>query len=151
MKPAVSKNVLLFLAGLVWFCVGTMLVVLAYLWLAAAHNAIGFVYFGVGVVAAWVIHRFGFQKIAAKNIKRLLPIQDKRCVFSFFTWRSYILIAVMVTLGRLLRMSPLPKPYLAILYTAIGLALALSSLKYFKVFRDEIKETGHDSEKPQSS
>ncbi|MCD6392724.1 MAG: hypothetical protein J7M40_04370 [Planctomycetes bacterium] len=145
LKPAVPKSVLLFLAGFAWFCVGTMLLVLAYLWLSDAHGALGFMYFGFGFAAALLIHHFGFQKIADKNINRILPMPDRQCVFSFFTWKSYIIIIVMVTMGRLFRRSAIPKSYLAILYIAIGLALILSSLKYIRVFINEIKGTAAQS------
>jgi hypothetical protein len=37
----------------------------------------------------------------------------------------------MIALGLLLRHSAIPKPYLAILYIGMGLALLLSSLRYF--------------------
>jgi len=138
-KPAVPKTVLLVLAALAWFCVGTMLLVLACRWLSDTHSAGGFLYGAAGIAAGLLVHRFGFQKIAAKNIRRILPIQDKRCVFSFFTWRSYLIIVIMVTMGRMLRHSAIPKPWLAIVYTTIGLALLLSSFKYLKVFIHEIK------------
>lgn len=138
-KPAVPKSVLLFLAGLVWFCAGTLLFVLACRWLSEADGIMALICLGAGFLASLAVHRFGFQKIAAKNIKRILPMPDRRCVFSFFTWKSYVLIAVMMTLGRLLRSSAIPKPCLAVLYTAIGLALILSSVKYLRVFVNEIK------------
>lgn len=51
----------------------------------------------------------------------------------------------MVTMGRLFRRSAIPKSYLAILYIAIGLALILSSLKYIRVFINEIKGTAAQS------
>ena len=148
MKPAVPKSVLLFLAGFAWFCVGIMLLVFACRWLSDANGIRGFIYFGLGFAAALLVHRFGFQKIAAKNINRLLPLSERRCVFSFFTWKSYLLIAVMVVMGRLLRSSAFPKPYLAVLYIAIGLALIISSLKYLTVFMNEIKGTTSESTFP---
>lgn len=145
LKPAVAKSVLLFLAGLSWFCVGTMLLVLAYFWLSDAHRAPGLMYFGFGAAAALLIHYFGFQKIAGKNINRILLKSGRQCIFSFFSWKSYIIIVVMVMMGKLFRNSSIPKPYLAILYTAIGLALILSSLKYIRVFINEINGTSATS------
>jgi hypothetical protein len=70
---------------------------------------------------------------------------DGRCVFSFFSWKSYVLIAMMITLGRLCRHSAIPKPYLAVVYITMGLALILSSFTYIKVFRDERKATATPS------
>lgn len=139
LKPAVSRRFLLFLAGFIWFSVGTMLLVWACLWLSDVHRALCWLYVGIGVVAAVLVHRFGFHRIAAKNINRILPMQDRQCVFSFFTWKSYFLIIVMITLGRVCRHSSIPKPYLAVVYITMGLALILSSFKYIKVFLNESK------------
>jgi hypothetical protein len=95
---------------------------------------------GIGVVFALVVHHFGFLKIVDKNLGRILPMEGTKCVFSFITWKSYILVAGMVTLGTLLRHSPIPKPYLSILYIGIGLALLLSSLRYLRILLGQIKK-----------
>ncbi|NOY82111.1 MAG: hypothetical protein GXP31_14030 [Kiritimatiellaeota bacterium] len=138
-NPAVPKSVLLFLAGLVWLCVGTMLLVFACSWLPDASRTISYMFFGFGVVMALLVHHFLFLKIVDKNIARILPMVEKKCLFSFITWKSYMIIIVMVTMGTLLRHSTFPKQYLAILYVGIGLALMLSSLRYIRVFVGEMR------------
>ena len=45
--------------------------------------------------------------------------------------KGYLIIIGMMALGILLRRSPLPRPYLAIVYVAIGGALLQASLNYF--------------------
>jgi hypothetical protein len=142
-KPAVTKNALLFLAGLVWLCVGTMLVVLAYSWLSDAPKKIFFIFYAFGILLALLVHHFGFLRIVDKNIARILPMVDKKCLFSFITWKSYMIIIVMVGMGTFLRHSAIPRQYLAILYTGIGLALILSSLRYVRVFIHQIRKLGH--------
>ncbi len=141
-KPAVTKNVLLFLAGSVWFCVGTMLLVFAYTWLSDVPGIISFLFFGSGVIMALLVHHFGFLKIVDRNIARILPMTEKKCLFSFITWKSYLIIMVMVTLGTYLRHSAIPHRYLAVLYTGIGLALILSSLRYIRVFLHQANQNG---------
>jgi hypothetical protein len=142
-KPAVAKNALLFLAGLVWLFVGTMLVVLAYSWLSDAPKKIFFIFYAFGILLALLVHHFGFLRIVDKNIARILPMVDKKCLFSFITWKSYMIIIVMVGMGTFLRHSAIPRQYLAILYTGIGLALILSSLRYVRVFIHQIRKLGH--------
>jgi hypothetical protein len=137
-KPAVPKVILLFLAGGLWLGVGCMLLVLAVSWLQEAVQINRALFAGAGVVLALLIHHFGFLKIVDKNLGRILPSDEKKCVFSFMPWKSYLLIPVMITLGILLRHSALPKHYLAILYIAIGLALALSSVRYMRYFLKEL-------------
>jgi len=138
-KPAVTKNVLLFLAGIIWVCVGTMLLFLAFSWLAKVANINIYLFGGAGVVLALLAHHFGFLKIVNKNLERILPMDEKKCLFSFMPWKSYLIIVVMMTMGAILRHSMIPKQYLAILYTAIGLALILSSVRYMRIFFREIR------------
>ena len=57
------------------------------------------IYYAAGFLAAMPIHHFGFLKIADKNLSRLLPLTEKKCLFSFMTWRSYIIVLVMVSMG----------------------------------------------------
>ncbi len=140
MKPAVNKNVLLFLAGFMWFGVGTMLLFMAVSWLDAFHVHGSFLFGGIGILVALVVHHFGFLKIVDKNLGRILPMEGTRCVFSFITWKSYIMVAVMIAMGILLRHSLIPKPYLAMLYIGIGLALVLSSVRYIRVLRSQMRK-----------
>lgn len=138
-KPAVTKTILVFLAGIVWICVGIMLLALAFSWLSKASNINMYLFVGAGVILALVIHHFGFLKIVDKNLERILPMEEKKCLFSFITWKSYLIIITMVMMGATLRHSAIPKHYLAILYTSIGLALVLSSVRYMRVFVREIR------------
>jgi hypothetical protein len=132
-KPAVNKRVLLFLAGLMWLSVGTMLLYLSFSWLNASHTHGAFLFAGIGVMVALVVHHFGFLKIVDKNLGRILPMEGSKCIFAFMTWKSYIIVAIMVAMGALLRQSAIPKPYLSIIYIGIGLALLLSSIRYLRV------------------
>ncbi len=85
----------------------------------------------LGIVLALLVHQFFFSRIARKNIVRLSLLTEKTCIFAFQRWRSYFLIGLMVSLGMVLRNLPIPKPYLAILYTTIGGALFLASFQYY--------------------
>jgi hypothetical protein len=132
--PSVDKRILVLLAGLMWCGVGVMLVRFAISWLTPYSGRDQGLYYIIGFLAAMPIHHFGFLKIADKNLNRLLPLNDKRCVFSFMTWKSYLIVLVMVSMGIALRHSSIPKRYLSILYNGIGLALFLSGIRYFRFF-----------------
>ena len=129
--PVVSKKWLLVLAGLMWAAVGVMLSSLAFGWLTADPSWGMLLLGSVGILLAIAVYRFGFVKIARKNIARIWNGAERACLFSFQAWKSYLLILVMMTMGILLRNSPLPKPYLAVLYSTIGGALFISSFHYF--------------------
>jgi hypothetical protein len=72
--------------------------------------------------------------VAIKNIKRIdLIVSERPCIFAFQEWKSYPLVAVMISMGIYLRKYSLfPKSLLAIMYIGIGGGLFLSGFKYFQ-------------------
>jgi hypothetical protein len=132
--PAVDKRILVLLAGLMWCGVGIMLIRYAVSWLSLFKTREQEIFYAIGFIVALPIHRFGFLKIADKNLNRLLPLTQKKCVFGFMTWRSYFIVLIMVSMGITLRHSSLPKQYLSIIYNGIGLALFLSGTRYLRFF-----------------
>jgi hypothetical protein len=137
-KPAVGKGMLLLLSGFMWIAVGVMLLNYAYHWLEEEGGRTALFLAVAGFLCSLVIHHFGFLKVVDKNLARILPMKGKRCLFAFQPWKSYLIILVMIAMGIGLRHSPIPKPYLSILYVGIGMALILSSIRYLRAF---LKET----------
>jgi hypothetical protein len=130
-KPAVPRKLLLLIAGAMWCGVGVMLSAMAYHWLSV-YEGPAWLFAVPGITAALIIHHFGFLKIVDKNLGRISRLSPKPCVFSFISWKSYLIIVIMVAMGITLRHSPIPKQYLSVIYTGIGLALFLSSIRYFR-------------------
>ncbi|MCB0822661.1 MAG: hypothetical protein KDC09_08190 [Bacteroidales bacterium] len=131
-KPAVNKTWLYFLAGSMWILVGMLLMLMAVHWIRdeKLHHA-GLLLL-IGLIAGMIIHHFGFLKVVDKNLARLSEMAERPCVFSFMSWKSYLLVAVMMSMGFTLRHSGIPHLYLVSFYFALGLALFLSSIRYFR-------------------
>jgi hypothetical protein len=132
--PAVDKRILIALSGLLWSIVGLMLCSLAFKWLSqlTLNNTI---WFGAaGIVLSLLIHHFGFLKLVDRNIERIISKEGKVCIFAFQPWKSYLIITFMIGMGMILRHSPLPKPYLSIIYVGFGGAMILSSIRYHRIF-----------------
>ena len=132
--PVVDKRFLIALSGIIWSIVGIILCSLALNWLSqtTAKNAI---WLGiVGIILSLLIHHFGFLKLVDKNIKRIISKEGKICIFAFQPWKSYLIIAIMIGMGIVLRHSSLPKPYLSVIYIGFGGAMVLSSIRYHRIF-----------------
>jgi len=132
LNPAVSKYWLMALAGLMWSAVGILLCRLAYTWLKSVQWNWALPLGSLGLISSLVAYRFGFSKIALKNIARLSLLSDKSCIFAFQAWKSYLIIIFMVMLGITLRHSSFPKHFLAVIYATIGGALFLSSFHFYR-------------------
>ena len=131
--PAAHRNVLIFLAGLVWSLVGLGLMTAAAYWLVHANRGIS-IALGVSILAGLLIYRLGFSRLALKNLVRIrdqAPGKDKVCLFAFQDTRSYFIVIIMMLMGYTLRHLPLPRIYLATVYLSIGLGLFLASFRYY--------------------
>ena len=134
-KPQVNKKWLLLISGGIWSIVGILLNRVAYKWYIALDNFHLIVILVLGIVLALLITWFGFRKVVEKNIRRILSYPEWVCIFAFQDWKSYILIAVMMSMGFYLRTASIvPKFVLAPGYVGIGTALFLSSFGYYKKY-----------------
>jgi len=142
-KPGVPKSILPLLAAITWIGTAIVLNLISSAWLKKANAHEVFSAVAVGLLGALVIHHLGFLRIVDKNLGRILAMaEERRCAFSFMPWRSYLLIPLMIILGVILRHSPVPRLYLAVLYIAIGTALFLSSLRYLRYALRAMGKTG---------
>jgi hypothetical protein len=132
--PSIDKKMLLVLAGAIWFGVGIMLCSLAAGWLTRTNGKNALLLGLTGITLSLCIYSFGFLKLVKKNSARILSYKDKICIFAFQPWKSYLIVVIMIGMGMALRHSPLPKIYLAIIYIGFGLAMILSSIKYFWIY-----------------
>jgi len=134
LNPSVRKTWLQLAAGLMWSGVGVMLVAFASRWLKLVDLlTLALLVLGGAALGA-AIYWFGFSKLARKNIRRIdAYAQERVCLFAFQEWKTYPLVAVMISMGIYLRVySPFPKPLLAIAYLGLGFSLFASSLLYYR-------------------
>ena len=141
LKPAVSKYWLMTLTGLMWSLVGIMLCRMAYIWLRAVPGLWALSLGSLGLISALTVYRFGFSKLALKNITRLCLLPNKTCIFAFQAWKSYLFIIFMILLGITLRHSPIPRHFLAVVYATMGGALFFSSFHFYgRIWRVKIRK-----------
>ena len=132
LKPAVPKRVLLFVAALLWTFAGSMLLFkgykmldqeVSYLWIKVA------VTFLCGLAFYWKV----FAGLSLKHTLRILNLKvEYPCVFAFFNVRSYLMMALMISMGITLRKTGWVSPsYLAYLYLTMSIPLMLSSVRFY--------------------
>jgi hypothetical protein len=130
-KLIVDTRWLFLVAGLLWSGVGVMLDRRAIRWLTPVAIPQVWVYVLSGLLLALMIYKFGFLRLAKKNIWRINQMQKKVSLFAFQKRSSYFIVVVMILMGKSVRRLPIPRPYLAVLYFGIGGGLLLASLHYY--------------------
>ena len=131
-KPGIPKRYLLFVAACVWTFAGGMLLFRGFSVLK--FNSVGIDLEELGCILAGILfYKFMFSVISFKHIHRILSIQiEKPCFFSFFNWRSYLMMTVMMTVGITLRLSGIiPLNYLSLFYISMGTPLFISAMRFY--------------------
>jgi hypothetical protein len=132
LKPAVPRRTLLFLAALVWTFAGVMLMVKGYQMLDAASDLLWMKL--VVVLAAGILFYLKvFSKLSMKHTLRILNLREANpCMFSFFNFRSYLIMVFMISMGVTLRTTGwIPFGTLSFLYLLMSVPLFLSSIRFY--------------------
>lgn len=126
-KPVASSRMQLWLAGVMWSCVGAGLFAVGTYWLLKNGEARGFILMfvaaGLGLGKALLV----LDRTTLHNIARVKSRGEDRCFGGFLSPRVWILVIGMMILGRILRTIGLPKPILGLIYGAVGIGLLFSS------------------------
>ena len=122
-------------AGTVWFVAGFILFERSIAGLAG--EGIQWYWIVLSVLAGLGFFFLLFMRISFRHIHRIRSMDLIRpCIFSFFNFRSYILMCVMILAGILMRKSGIiGKGPLSLLYLAMGIPLLISAARFFLAWR----------------
>jgi len=131
-KPSVSRHNLLFIAGLAWTTAGGILMWrgLGYELKHSPHLWLNIL---IGICIGIPFYILLFARIAHKHIKRIRGLSiPYPCAFSFFNFRSYIMMMLMISTGVLLRKFNVFNPeYLFTFYIGMALPLLISAFRFY--------------------
>ena len=133
--PRFSKRILLFIAGLVWGFAGFRVFTLGFGDVMSHHgNLIITIIFAA--VIFFVFFKFIFSKMFKKHTTRIVNSElDKHCVFSFFDFKSYLIMGFMIFFGISVRNLGIFNPvYLGDFYMGLGAALFMAGVYFFVGF-----------------
>ena len=135
LKPRASSRFQLLLAGLMWSVVGCALLAFGSSWISDSVSRGTFALLLVAALALGAAKsRFILDRAAGKIVIRIGERGEGRCAGGFLSLRSWLLVAVMIAGGRLLRGGILPSAAVGTLYAAIGTGLLLSSRLAWSAF-----------------
>lgn len=89
---------------------------------------------GIGLAVAlglgFVKGNFVLPKIARKNMVRIDQLPKESPIYMTFSLKSWMLILVMILIGRTIRFFGAPHFLIGVIYVAVGFALVLGSRAY---------------------
>lgn len=123
-KPAVNRKVHLLAAALLWTTVGALLIARGWGWIDPERN---FWFVPIALIAGTIKSLVILDKSARLGVERITRMQDGTCLGAVYSWKTWLLVALMATSGVLLRTFFEPGKYIGTIYVAVGWALLLSS------------------------
>ena len=103
---------------------GLLLMLRGWRWLAApSHPVFLLAAIGLGSLKSF----FLLDRITRRTVHRIRYFNDNTCLGAVYSWKSWLLVLVMIVAGVLARHFCTPGPVLGMLYLAIGWALLFSS------------------------
>ncbi|MFY9153062.1 MAG: hypothetical protein WAO52_13685 [Prolixibacteraceae bacterium] len=135
LTPRVPRNYLLLIAALVWTLAGGMLLLRGYLF-SEAYPEYKILKITACLVGGILFFLLLFQKISRKHVNRIQNlVPDRPCAFSFFNFKSYLMMGFMISGGIFLRKSGVVSAeYLALIYITMGIPLLMSSFRFYANF-----------------
>jgi len=135
-KPGVGRRVHLFLAPLIWTLVGLMLMFRGWGWLGRGNGRfLVILALGLGSLKG----RYVLDRSARRCLRRIADFGDYTCVGAVYSWKSWLLVIVMMGFGMTMRTLTEPGPVLGTLYMAIGWGLFFSSRLGWRAWLDDIR------------
>jgi hypothetical protein len=138
-KPGASVKTRIFVAALLWSCIGLML-----MW-RGGHAVVGtgrewWLLFSllVGTVKSWAV----LDRVAIKNMTKIFKKGEYSCLGGVYSWKTWLMVVGMIVLGRLLRESSLEVWLVGLIYVTVGWSLFWSSRKVWGIFLNLASSSG---------
>ncbi len=135
----VKNNTLLLIACLVWSAAGINILRIGIIEYPPYLSIINFL---LSAAVFTVFQIFIFGRLVKKHTKRIDGYGDKKQLFlKFFDVKSFIIMAVMITGGILLRSLHIAPPvFIAVFYTGLGASLLLAGILFGRNYFVKIKK-----------
>jgi hypothetical protein len=142
-KPGVPKRYLLMVAAFVWLFAGGFLLFRGVRSMPPASWAVWKTLVSVagGLAFFWVL----FLRISSKHILRITALEILRpCVFSFFDFKSYLMMALMITMGVTVRKLHLVALQdISYFFITMSVPLLISAFRFAAAWR-KYRDITHD-------
>jgi len=134
-KPVASSRLQLLLAGVIWSTVGMGLISVGTYWVVSTSDHI------IGLLAISLCLGLGksllvLDRVARRIIKRIELRGEGRCLASFYSLRVWVLVIIMMLMGRILRGAGISYSLLGLIYAAVGTSLLMSSRTIWLAWKD---------------
>lgn len=131
-KPTASARMQILTAAAMWTLVGAGLLTVGIRWSRLANVTEWIVVLAVAATVGLLKGRFVLRKSARRIVSRILARGDGRCLGGFISWRTWLMVGLMMAFGRALRHGLLPHPVVGFIYAAVGAGLLVGAITLWR-------------------
>ena len=135
-KPVASSRTQVWLAGAILGCVGVGLLSVGTYWLLTDAGVKGVILLGIAAGLGLGKSLLVLDRTALHTASRIKLRGEGRCVGGFLSPGLWILVVVMMLMGRLLRNIGLSSAILGLIYAAVGVGLLFSSRHIWSAWKN---------------
>lgn len=144
MKHGVSRQTLVFVAGIVWIIAGINILRIGVLtWLDVSYLSHSYLFRACEAIVIFLLFfNFVFKKLFYKHTRRIEQKQDSNCPFAFFDAKGWIIMVFMITFGILARKFHwLPDTFISVFYVGLSSALVITGILFLVYWWRRRKQT----------
>ncbi|NLJ07662.1 MAG: hypothetical protein GX437_08340 [Sphingobacteriales bacterium] len=131
LNPAVPKRVLLIVAGLFWLMVSVRILMLSSKYFLMGSDSF-WLFAALSLPSYLIFFYFVFFRLIKKHTFRIISKTNYACIFGFFDWKSYGIMAFMVVLGILtVYRFNIPHFPLSVFFFALGFSMLSAAIYFF--------------------
>lgn len=130
------------MSSLLWTGVGSFLLYRAVSVGAGLTTTAALISVLIALVAGFIKGIKVLGPASDRSVARMVERGDGYCLGGFLSWKSWLLVVGMMALGKVLRALSLPPWFIAPLLGAVGTALLLGSLTFWKAFSRQLSSPG---------
>lgn len=123
-KPGVSRKAHLFAAPFLWTAIGCLLLIRGWGLMEPERGRLLLLAAGVfGTLKSFFI----LDRVAQRSLERIIHFKDNTCLGAVYSWKTWVVVVMMMVTGIAIRMLTQPGPLIGTIYCAVGWSLCLSS------------------------
>ena len=133
LKPGVNRRVHLFAAPLLWTVVGGLLIFRGWTWMGPGRGRWLVL---LALVIGTLKSLFILDRTARRTVARIVQLRDGACLGAVYSWKTWLLVILMMGSGIVLRRFFTPGAAVGTIYVAVGWALFFSSRLGWRAWAD---------------
>ncbi len=121
-----------FLAAFIWTAIGGTLFSGGMIWSFIGYQGFERMWVVIAVGLGFAKAHWVLGQASTRMVDRIRERGDGRCIGGFLSIRTWLLVIIMMTGGRIIRSGIVPREVAGVIYVGVGTALLIASIQLWR-------------------